>query len=243
MMKVRLQQFSGPLDLLLKLIEKEELDITEISIAKIADQYIEHIENSPAIQPEEMADFLVLAARLLLIKSKALFPYLEIARDEDAEELERQLRMYKEFVDASKKIQELIGSKKFMFIREFNRKAILAQFKKFSPPPLLTSSVMAEVMQELVERIKPLGELEEKVIIAGVSIEEKIAIINQSILARVKISFSRILSDSSNPTDVIVSFLAVLELIKQRVVTVEQGEMFGEIEICALEVSGLADRD
>ncbi len=231
MIKVSLQQFSGPLDLLLKLIEKEELDIAEISIAKIADQYIEYIENSTAINPEEMADFLVLAARLLLIKSKALFPYLEIGEDEDAGELERQLKMYKEFLDASKKIEELIGTKKFMFVREFNRKSIMSQFKKFSPPPSLSADLLAGIMREIAERAKPALELEEKVIIAGMSIEEKISLISESVFNRVRLSFSKLLKDADNPTEIIVSFLAVLELIKQRVVCAKQDEIFGEIEI------------
>jgi segregation and condensation protein A len=231
MIQVSLQQFSGPLDLLLKLIEKEELDITEISIAKIADQYIEYIRASSAIHPEEMADFLVLAARLLLIKSKAMFPFLESARDEDVEELERQLKMYKEFIEAAKKIEKMIGKKKFMFPREFNRKAILSQFKKFSPPLALSPEMMVAVMSELIERIKPMEDLEEQTLLANISMEDKLELIQQNIYERVKFTFSRILKDADNPTEIIVSFLAVLELIKQRVVTAEQAEMFGEIEI------------
>ena len=140
MVNFKLEQFNGPLDLLLKLIEKEELDITQISLAKITDQYIEYIKSTSYIKPEDMADFLVMAARLLLIKSKALFPYLQFGEeDEDVEELERQLKMYKEFIEATKKIEVMIGKKKFMFMREFNRKYILNNLvNNFSPPKSLS---------------------------------------------------------------------------------------------------------
>ena len=79
MISFKLEQFTGPLGLLLQLIEREELDITQISLAKIADQYIDYIRNSNAINPDEMADFLVVAAKLLLIKSKVRYPGVRTA--------------------------------------------------------------------------------------------------------------------------------------------------------------------
>ena len=96
-MNFKIDKFEGPLGLLLQLIEKEEMDITEISLAKIADQYIEYIRSYKGIGPEEMADFLVVAAKLLLIKSRALLPFLKGEAEEEIQEFEHQLRMYKEF--------------------------------------------------------------------------------------------------------------------------------------------------
>jgi len=116
MMELKLEKFQGPLGILLKLIEQEELDITEIALAKIADEFLAYVETSENIGPEEMADFLVMAARLLYIKSKALLPYLvSVEEEEEITDLENQLRMYKEFIDASAKISELVGAKKFLF--------------------------------------------------------------------------------------------------------------------------------
>ena len=116
MHEVKLEQFTGPLGLLLRLIEKEELDITELSLAKIADNYVDYIQANKNIPDEELADFLVLAARLLYIKSKALLPYLVFDDPEDNEDdLERQLKMYQEFVTASEVLAVLIGRKKFLF--------------------------------------------------------------------------------------------------------------------------------
>ena len=104
MLEFKTEKFSGPLALLLSLIEKEELDITEVNLAKIADQYVEYIKRNSNLSVDEMADFLVIAAKLLYAKSKALLPYLYADdEDDDIEDLEKQLKMYQEFVAASKK--------------------------------------------------------------------------------------------------------------------------------------------
>ena len=103
---IKIEQFEGPLALLVKLIDKAELDITQVSLAMVADQYIAHLKRLVNLDPEEMADFLVIASRLLLIKSKALLPYLLPEEEEAIEDLEEQLRMYKEFLEATKKVSE-----------------------------------------------------------------------------------------------------------------------------------------
>src|SRR3989339_99764 len=154
-MKIKIEKFEGPLSLLLKMIEQEELDITEINLAGIADQYIEYIKNNNNISPDNMADFLVIAAKLLFIKSKALLPYIYAEEEEDLEDLEKQLKMYKEFLEAAKKIEKMLGKKKFMFAREFNRKVALANTHSFSPPKKLQISDILETFKDLLLRIKP----------------------------------------------------------------------------------------
>lgn len=230
-MIIKLEKFEGPLGLLLQLIEKEEMDITQISLAKIADQYIEYIRSSDNLKPEEMADFLVVAAKLLLIKSRALLPFLRGEEEEEIEEFEQQLRMYKEFLEAAKKLEAIIGKKKFSFAREFDRRAILQSAQIFSPPKKLTAGELASVFSEIIKTIKPVEKLEEKSLERAVSIEDKILAIQETLVNRLKISFNNILASAENKTEIIVSFLALLELIKQRNVVVAQGEMFGEIEI------------
>jgi segregation and condensation protein A len=229
---IKTGQFEGPLSLLLQIIEKEEMDITEVCLAKIADEYVAYLKKAEYINPEEMADFLVVAAKLLLIKSKALLPYLFPEEDEEIKEFEDQLRMYKEFLEATKKIETMIGKKKFMFAREFNRQAVLQSAKLFAPPKNLTKEYLASVLGELIERIKPAeNELEEKVLERKINIEEKILHIQNSLLEKIRFSFNNILATAENKTEVIVSFLAMLELIKQREITAEQGELFEEIFI------------
>lgn len=236
MIDIRLEKFEGPLSLLCQLIEKEELDITQISLAKIADQYIEYIKQVKTIDPEEMADFLVVAARLLLIKSKALLPYLFPEEEEDIRELEEQLKMYQEFLAATKKVEEMIGKKRFMFGRPFNRKAVVFVDKYFSPPKKLVKEDLLMVFSDLLMRLKPAElELTEERLTRKISIEDRILVIENNLINRLKVNFSKIMEDAQDKTEIIVSFLAMLELIKMRSVEVDQAELFGEIEINRVE--------
>lgn len=225
-----MEKFEGPLGLLLKLIEKEEMDITQISLAKIADQFVEYLRTAKDINPEEMADFLVVASRLLLIKSKALLPYLYPEEEEEVEELERQLRMYKEFLEAVKKIEAKLGKNKFMFAREFNRKVVMRE-TSFAPPKKLKAGDLASVMGDILSSIKPPEKLEEDTIETQVNIEDKVLHIQKILIDRIQVSFNRILSHSGSKTEVIVSFLALLELVKQRDVQADQTGLFEEILI------------
>lgn len=233
MINIKTEQFTGPLSLLLKIIEKEEMDITEVSLAKIADQYVLYIRNSDVISPQEMADFLVVAAKLLYIKSKALLPYLILEEEEeDIEELERQLKMYKEFLEATKKIEAIVGKKKFMFPREFNRKTILNSVKLFAPPKKITGYDIKDVFQGLIERVRPAKqELEEEKIEHTVSIEDKIMTIQNMLLEKIRFNFMKVVNDASSKTEVIVSFLALLELSKQKHLLIEQDGLFHDIHV------------
>lgn len=231
-MQIKLEKFEGPLGLLLKIIEKEELDITQISLSKIADEYVTYIRDpNNNIQPEAMADFLVVAAKLLLIKSRALLPYLQPEEEAEIEELEQQLKMYKEFLEATKKIEKMIGKKKFMFAREFNRKAILNNMKIFSPPAGVGPKELSAVFTDLLSRLQPPEKLEEEVLERKIHIEEKIMHIQQILVDRISVSFSQVLSKACSKTEIIVSFLALLELMKQRSVSVDQTGLFAEIII------------
>lgn len=231
MINFKLEKFEGPLSLLLQLIEKEELDITQISLAKIADQYIEYIRVSPNITPENMADFLVVATRLLLIKSRALLPFLYPEEEKEIEELELQLKMYKEYVEAMKKINKMIGKQHFMFAREFNRKAILAGAHLFSPPKTLTIEEMVMIMHDVITRLEPWEKLEERTIDDLVKIEDKILAIQRMLVDRIKLSFNKVMAEAKSKTEIIVSFLAILELMRQKEIMIDQEELFSEIMI------------
>ena len=233
------EKFSGPLGLLLSLIESEEMDITEIALAKIADQYVDYIRSASDINPEELADFLVLAAKLLFIKSKALLPYLFTAEDkEEIDDLEKQLRMYKEFVNASVKIKEQIAKKSFLFLPPLikNRRA---QFNLpvFSPSAKLTSGLLHEQLLRLIDGLKKQQEvkLPEERLEPKINIEEKISLIKKMLLDKIRVNFSKLLAAAQTKTEVIVSFLAVLELAKQKELFFEQDELFSEIHISRLE--------
>lgn len=232
-MNFKIDNFEGPLGLLLKIIEKEEMDITKISMAKIANQYVEYIKASDKINPDEMVDFLVIAAKLLLIKSRALLPFLHMDdEEEDIEELEAQLKMYKEFVNAAKKIEKIIGKKKFMFGRTFNRKAAMESTGVFAPPKNLKKENIRDVFSDIIGRIKPAEEkLETEKLDHKLSIDDKILSIQEMLLKKIKFSFNRIVKNASSKTEVIVSFLAMLELVKQRDLSVHQESLFSDMNI------------
>lgn len=236
MMEINIEKFQGPLGVLLKLIEQEEMDITEIALAKIADEYLEYVQTSKNIGPEEMADFLVMAARLLYIKSKALLPYLVSAEEEEEiTELENQLKMYKEFIEASVKVAEMLGAKKFLFSPSFINKNFRRP-KKITPsfiaPKNISAILLHDRFAEFVERLKVVEEkLDEKSLAPKVSIDERIIYIRELLTKKLRFSFSKFLQNASSRTEIIVSFLAVLELAKQRELIFEQDELFSEIHV------------
>ncbi len=147
----KLEQFEGPLELLLSLIEDEKLDITSISLAKVTDQYLAYIENEDQLPPDEVADFLVIAARLIYIKSKYLLPALEVAEDDEGD-LEAQLKIYREYYNASKKIMTMLGKKAFAYVRTTPLKVQREQ--GFSPPAHLTMDDMAASFRVVIERLE-----------------------------------------------------------------------------------------
>lgn len=235
MVNIKLDQFEGPFALLVQLIDKAELDITQLSLATVADQYIVHLRQMTHLDPEAMADFLVVASRLLLIKAKALLPYLLPEEEEAITDFEEQLRMYKEFLEATTKIEKMVAGKKFMFVREYNRKSLAANLKMFTPPKKLTADGLKTIFLTIVEQLKPIvAPLVEETLIAKINIEDRIAYIASSISKLIKSRFSEMISETSSKVEVVVSFLAMLELIKQRTITADQSDLFGEIELASL---------
>src|SRR5512142_2217103 len=167
---VKLDQFEGPLDLLLELIEAEKLDISQVSLAHVTDGYLRYVQEHPEIPPEELADFLVIASRLLFIKSRILLPFLQAVAEAEEGDLESQLRIYKEYLDASKAVEAMIGKRRFLFVHEKLPHVDIG----FAPPKKLTSSMMAEFLRGVIARLEPLVKVPRAVVEKTVSIHEKI---------------------------------------------------------------------
>jgi len=225
--KIKIETFEGPLDLLLQLIEQEEMDITQVSLAKVTDQYLEHLNQNADIPTEELADFLVVAAKLLLIKSKSLLPSLEID-DEEATDLENQLKMYKEYHDAAKVLQQIISQKHFLFSRE--RPAVTMD-KVFNPPQSINTEKLHQLFVDVLSELEPWVNLPTEVIKKTISIKERIINIRAIISREATISFKNLLKTAKDKTEVIVTFLALLELVKQRTIAVVQNNIFDDIEV------------
>lgn len=237
MYKVKLEKFEGPLDLLLQLIESADLDICEISIAQVADQFIRYLEIVEEKNPEELADFLVVASRLLLIKSRALLPNLHLVEEDEALSLENQLKIYHEYYEASKAVEKILAEKKFLFVRE---KIPLDIEVVFNPPKNLNADKLKEIFLAVIHEIEPIIQLPKKSLLRAISIKEKIESIREKIIKGISLKFSELISSSKNRTEIIVTFLGLLELVKQRSIVVRQEAMFEEIVVSPLNAADYA---
>lgn len=225
--KVKLEKFEGPLDLLLQLIESEDFPITEVSLAKVTEQYVEHLQTLEQKNPDELADFLVVAAKLLLIKSRVLLPALEVGLEEDGFSLEDQLKLYREYAAASRRVGQFISKHRFAFARE----KALFQTGVFAPPTGVTPKKLVAVFLDVLSALLPIMELPKSAVLRTLSIKEKIEELRSLILKRAETSFSAMIRGARNKTEIIVSFLALLELIKQKIINVSQENIFEDISI------------
>ncbi|EKD46706.1 MAG: Chromosome segregation and condensation protein ScpA [uncultured bacterium] len=226
---IKLEQFEGPLDLLLQLTEQEKLDITRVSLAKIADQYLAYIAEAKDITLAHLADFLTVASRLILIKSKALLPMLEFTEEEEEEikDLEHQLAEYKKFKDASAKLALIFDSPSVSFSREgFSGLGVV-----FYPPENITAEDLRKSFVKVLGEIPVAEKLEEEMVKEILTLEDKIVHLQKTLRERVTTSFSELVANAKDKVEVVVSFLAMLELVKQRIIHVEQGELFSEINL------------
>ncbi|NTW30183.1 MAG: segregation/condensation protein A [Candidatus Moranbacteria bacterium] len=229
---VRIRQFEGPLELLLSLIEGSKLDITQVSLAEVADQYLERLASErEAISLSNLSEFLVIAARLILIKSKMLLPVLEFTDEEEEsmEDLEIRLIEYKRFKDAAERMTKRFSEGK----RSFSREKFLGAPETFSPPKGLSAEILKRHFISVLGDIPAKERIIEEIIEEVVSLEERIVALQASLRNRAECGFHELVAVAGSRMDIIVSFLAVLELVKQRYVVVRQGNAFGDIRVSA----------
>lgn len=222
------EKFAGPLGLLLELIEGKKLTITDLSLAKVADDYLAYLE-STTVPVDELADFLLIASRLIYLKSRELMPYLQV-KDEDAgvDELEEQLRIYKEFVEAAKLLEVRFGAN-IMQPRPFVK--IKLDEPKFLPPPTFAASMLAEVYRAVLKRLEPFFALQETSLERVKSVEERIEELTSALKTRASMSFKEVIHGASSKMEVVVSFLALLELLRRHSIKAKQVGAFGDIEL------------
>jgi segregation and condensation protein A len=228
----RLPEFEGPLDLLLRLIERAELDITSIALAQVADEYLAHVRGLDDPDPRAVSEFLVIAARLLLIKSRALLPRPAVAgaaaaADPDAEELAQQLRLYQQYKRAAQQLRAWSDEERRVFVRQ-------------APPPAI------EIEQELDVSVAQLVAAVRRRLQLALTLEEasealplprRLTVREAAERVRVRlerqawITFDDLLSLAITRQEVIVTLWAVLELLKRGAIQVEQPALFGPISI------------
>ncbi len=226
---VQLQVFEGPLDLLLRLIEREEFDITTIALAKVTNQYLGYLRDLERREVRDLADFLVVAAKLLLIKSLALLPRprtLAPEAEDVGDELVRQLRIYKRY----KKIASLLRDREKDGLRGFVRIAPMPRYEPQLDLGQVTIGELLAVVQDVLDAVPvlPAGDI---VAAITVTIAEQQELIEKRLARGRKLRFRDVLTQAASRVEVIVTLLALLELIKQDTVRVWQDEPFGPIYI------------
>lgn len=228
---IKQERFQGPLDLLLDLIEREKLPINEISLAGVTDEFLAKVKAMKVVDQEALAEFLVIAAQLMLIKSRSLLPHLELSQEEEEsiEDLERRLELYRRLKILAEEIKKIESRGAHIFTRE----SYLGLPIVFYPPPKLTAGGFWEAFAAVLRALPQLQKLAEEKLRKVISLEERIRDIQQRLTRRLERAFSEIVKGSKEKVDIIVSFLAILELAKQKLVTLHQKELFRDIIVKA----------
>lgn len=229
--QVRLAVFEGPLDLLLHLIEREELDITRVSLSRVTDQYLEYLEAMEKLVVDDLADFVMVAARLILIKSQALLPRppTTTPEEEDAgEELIRQLIAYKQFKQVAQQLEERHAQGQRSYIRLAPAPRIEAGIEHLDPVSL--DALLVAARQALQAQLEE-SSRSQVVIPFTITIKDQIQLITDTLIRRPHTSFTKLLTPSYSRQEVSVTLLAVLELVKRHKILARQERMFGEIVI------------
>jgi segregation and condensation protein A len=243
--QVRLPAFEGPLDLLLQLIEREKLDISSISLAQVADQFLAYVRELEQIDADTLADFLVVASRLVWIKSHLLLPQSSRPGDDEQEEdpaeaLARQLREYKRFKDAALALRSIEETGYHTYLRA-------------APPPELErrleadSSALVELLAAAQATLAAVTtglapeSLDGMVVPFALTIHDQIGLIRRVTAGSQGVSFQSLLLRAHHRMEVIVTLLAVLELIKRRQIEVTQDQPFGDIMITPVPGSEITE--
>ncbi len=231
--KVRLEVFEGPLDLLLYLIKKDEVDIYEISIERITRQYLEFMDAFKVLDLEVAGEFVVMAANLIYIKSRSLLPVHVQPPEEEAEEddprwdLIRQLVEYKKFKDAAAQLsqRELDQSNLFTRLPEGPDQPAERPLGEVSVFDLIAA--FNKILKRIEGRTEDLREIFEE----NFSVSDKIDLIMKMTATGVALKFTELFASAASRTEVVVTFLALLELVRLKQLSLVQGEAFGEIEL------------
>jgi segregation and condensation protein A len=231
---VRIPIYEGPLDLLLGLIERAELDITTVSLATVTDQYLAYIRGLEQSQADDISAFLVIAARLLQIKSEALLPRppaQEPGEVDDAEALVEQLKFYKRI----KEIGQWMDARQQAGLRTYVRVAAPPKAEPRFDPSAVTLEALVAAAEAVFARVPESEPLASVIAAPMVTIREKIDLIARSLRQAKVASFRGLIGDHATRLEIVVTFLALLELVKRYRVAAHQENLFSDIQIDRLE--------
>jgi segregation and condensation protein A len=232
--KVHIPVYDGPLDLLLSLIERAELSITNVSLAMVTDQYLAYLNCQEQMRADEISAFLVIAAKLVQIKSEALLPRppeREAGEEDPGVALVEQLKLYKRY-------KEIAG-----WMMELQEKGYHTYLRVAPPPKVeakldlsnLTLEGLLDAAASAFAKSNDKKALGTVIAPPKVTIREKIDLISKMLKNIQRASFRGLLTDKASRIEIVVTFLALLELIKRYRITAHQEELFGEIEFERME--------
>jgi len=227
--EVTTETFSGPLDLLLNLIEKRKLLINEVSLSKITDDYISYVNEIGEISIADKSNFILIASTLLLIKSKSLLPTLELTREEEhsIEELERRLKIYKRIKSVEPKISELYLKNPTYFKRDVKVEKV-----SFRPTKKTSPNYFLESIKNIIKNLPKVDNVPKAVLKKVISLEDMINKLTERVRQGINMSFKEFTSfGKAEKTDVIVGFLAMLQLVKDGIIDAEQEVGHSDIKI------------
>ncbi len=226
MYQVKYQDFEGPLDLLLDLMEKKKLDITQLSLAKVADDYLGYMEEKDNIDIANLSSFLLTASQLILLKSKALLPLFEFSQEEEEEieNLQQRLKEHQKFRKAADSLKRRLAEKKIYFSKEQE----VLDYKKFIPVDCQAED-LKNIFKNILQSIPQNQPLEEEVMKDVISLEDKISQIKGSLQKRISIAFKETIQDAEDKMELIISFLAILEMVKQKLLFAKQQKNYCDI--------------
>lgn len=239
--KVQFEVFEGPLDLLLYLVKKEEVDIYEVNLTRIATEFAQYIDLMRELDLEVAGDFLVMASTLMLIKSRELLPVDQQVQTEEDEETEdprweliRQLVEYKKFKDAAAQLQARETEQDDVYPRD----PPAPELESPGPGPRFEVSLfdllaaVGQVLDRIRQREGPREIYEDRW-----TVSEKIELLRRLIEKRKRIIFSDLFAESASRSEVVVTFLAILELMRLRWIAAVQSAAFADIEICRVHAA------
>ncbi len=242
----KLEQFEGPLDLLLHLIEKNKVSIYDIPIALITEQYMEYVTAMPKEDLDVMSDFLVMAATLLSIKSRMLIP-VEEEEDEDVidprTELVERLLAYKTYKLLSSGLRDMYGADDETY---YHKEDIPKEVLAYRPPivladlmgdltPLRLGEIYRMVTKRQVDKLDPVRSKFGEIVKEKIKLSDKLVSLFDYARSKKRFSFKQTLSRHRTRTEVVVTFLAMLELMREGIITTSQDEAFGDIDIAYTE--------
>ncbi|MFZ2832074.1 MAG: segregation/condensation protein A [Minisyncoccia bacterium] len=227
--QIKTEVFEGPLELLLDLVEKRKLFINEISLAQVADDYIAHLKQFEKMPVDFVSNFLIVASTLILIKSKSLLPTLALTEEEhqDIDELERRLREYQKIRELSVHVKQRFGATISFPKGQSRERAVV-----FTPCEEITTQSIFTAMCDVILHFPKKVTLPNVVVKKVISLEDMMDRLTTRITGSLKMSFRDFAgAGKEEKVNVIVSFLAMLELVKQGMIAVTQGAHGDDIQI------------